>query len=336
VDAAHFNKHEGVGANEGDQDGPPRSMLGVFLIVGSVFLMSFGDALIKYTSSSFTVWQMFTLRSVIAAPMLLVLLRVLGPLRDIKPKALGWVCLRSLLLVSMWIAYFAALPLISLSTAAVAFYTAPLFIALLSRTATGEPVGPVRWTGIMLGFAGVLIVLRPGTDAFSAATLLPVLAAIFYAAAAVMTRARCAEESALVLALGLNLGLLVAGVVASAGFWLAPPGPGAASDHPFLFGQWAAMGGREWALMALLALLMVAFGTGVAMAYQLAPAALVGTFDYAYVAFAVIWGYVLFAELPDAGAIAGMALIACAGVLVACVPPEFPALRSAGTPMRPG
>jgi hypothetical protein len=89
VDAAHFNKHEGVGANEGDQDAAAAIHAGRFLIVGSVFLMSFGDALIKYTSSSFTVWQMFTLRSVIAAPMLLVLLRVLGPLRNIKPKALG-------------------------------------------------------------------------------------------------------------------------------------------------------------------------------------------------------------------------------------------------------
>ena len=66
--------------------------------------------------------------------------------------------------------------------------------------------------------------------------------------------------------------------------------------------------------MALLALLMVAFGTGVAMAYQIAPAALIGTFDYSYVVFAVIWSYVLFAERPDAAAVVGLALIAAAGV----------------------
>ena len=73
--------------------------------------------------------------------------------------------------------------------------------------------------------------------------------------------------------------------------------------------------------MALLALLMVVFGTGVAMAYQIAPAALIGTFDYTYVVFAVVWGYVLFAERPDAAAVVGLVLIAAAGVLVAGRPP---------------
>ena len=53
------------------------------------------------------------------------------------------------------------------------------------------------------------------------------------------------------------------------------------------------------------------------MAYQIAPAALIGTFDYTYVVFAVVWGYVLFAERPDAAAVVGLALIAAAGVLVA-------------------
>ena len=312
-----------------------RHALGVALIVGSVFLMSFEDALIKYTSSTFTVWQVFALRSAFAGLILFMLLRTRAPFRSLRPKGLGWVRLRSLLLVLMWVAYFAALPFISLPTAEVAFYTAPLFIALLARTVTGEFVGPVRWSGIVLGFAGVLVVLRPGTDEFSAAALLPVLAAVLYAAAAIVTRARCAGERALVLALGLNVGLLAAGVLATAALSLVPPPAGVASGYPFLFGGWAAMGGREWALMALLAALMVAFGTGVAMAYQPAPAALVGTFDYAYVAFAVIWSYLLFAELPDAGAVAGMALIAAAGVLVACAP-ELPARKGAGGFGRPG
>ena len=100
--------------------------------------------------------------------------------------------------------------------------------------------------------------------------------------------------------------------------------------HPFLFGPWAAMGGASWALMALLALLMVAFGTGVAMAYQIAPAALIGAFDYTYVVFAVLWSYLLFAERPDAVAVVGLVLIAAAGVLVAGRPPGR-SLRAAAT-----
>jgi drug/metabolite transporter (DMT)-like permease len=313
---------------------PARPVLGVALIVGSVFLMSFGDALIKYNSATFTAWQIYALRSVIAVPILIALLLALGPGQPLMPRSPAWVGLRSALLVLMWIAYYAALPLISLSAAAVAFYTAPMFMALLSRPLTGDPVGPARWLGIALGFLGVLIVLRPGGDTFSAAALLPMLAAAFYALAAIITRARCADERPLVLALGLNLGLLAAGLIATAGLALIQPAPASVATHPFLFGQWAAMGGREWTLMALLALLMVAFGTGVAMAYQIAPAALIGTFDYTYVVFAVIWSYVLFAERPDAAALAGLALIAAAGALVAGWAPQGaarPATASSST-----
>ena len=217
----------------------------------------------------------------------------------------------------MWIAYYAALPLISLSAAAVAFYTAPLFMALLSRPLTGEPVGTARWLGIALGFVGVLVVLRPGGDTFSPAALLPVLAAFLYALAAIITRAKCADERPLVLALGLNLGLLAAGLLVSGALVLIPPAAERGGRAPVPVRLLGGDGGGEWALMALLALLMVAFGTGVAMAYQVAPAALIGTFDYTYVVFAVVWSYVLFAERPDAVAVVGLALIAAAGVLVA-------------------
>lgn len=296
---------------------PAQPVLGVALIVGSVFLMSFGDALIKYNSASFTAWQIFSLRSIVVLPILVALMAILAPYQSLIPKSPGWVGLRSALLVLMWVAYYAALPLISLSAAAVAFYTAPLFMALLSRPLIGEPVGPTRWLGIVLGFVGVLIVLRPGGDTFSVATLLPVLAAVLYALAAIVTRARCADERPLVLALGLNIGLLAAGLLATLGLWLIRPDTASVAEHPYLFGPWAAMGRSEWALTALLALLMVAFGTGVAMAYQIAPAPLIGTFDYTYVLFAVVWSYALFAERPDAVAVAGLVLIAAAGILVA-------------------
>ena len=196
---------------------PAQPLLGVALIVGSVFLMSFGDALIKLQQR-----ELHGLADIRAA----VADRLADPGRpdaDAGTRRVAdprdrsrWVGLRSALLVLMWIAYYAALPLISLSAAAVAFYTAPLFMALLSRPLIGEPVGPIRWLGIVLGFAGRADrACGPGGDTFSPAALLPVLAALFYALAAIITRARCADERPLVLALGLNLGLLVAGLIAS-------------------------------------------------------------------------------------------------------------------------
>ncbi|MDA0702672.1 MAG: hypothetical protein O3A96_05445 [Proteobacteria bacterium] len=85
---------------------------------------------------------------------------------------------------------------------------------------------------------------------------------------------------------------------------------------PFLLGGWAPMGLREWGLMALIGTLSVGFFIGAARAYQIAPPPIIATFDYGYVVAAILWGFVFFAEAPDASTIGGMALVAVAGLLV--------------------
>ncbi|MFO1038049.1 MAG: DMT family transporter [Geminicoccaceae bacterium] len=295
-----------------------RPLLGVVTIVVSVLVMSLGDALIKLGSAGFTAWQVFTLRSLLVIPILVTLMLVIEPGRPIRPRSPLWVGTRSLLLGLSWVAYYAALPWISLSTAAVAFYTAPLFIALLSRMLLGEHVGPVRWAGIVLGFVGVLVVLRPGGEAFHWATLLPILAALLYAFSAMVIRRHCLHERPMVLALGLNVVLLLVGLIASAALsaTLVPT----VATVPFLTGPWADMSLQSWGLMLLLAVLMTMFGAGTAFAYQIAPAALIAGFDYSYVAFAVLWTFIFFAETPDGPTILGLVVIAAAGMVVACAP----------------
>jgi drug/metabolite transporter (DMT)-like permease len=290
--------------------------LGILAIVASVFLLSLGDALVKRASAEIPLWELYVARGLIAVPILIALLLHGRRTAGFMPKSPGWVLLRSLLLVGMWIAYYAALPAMSLSVAAVGLYTAPLFIALFSARLIGEPVGPRRWAGILLGFAGVLVILRPAAEGFSVAALLPILAALCYALAAVVTRGKCAEERPLVLALALNLCLLAAGLLGAGLLALWNPGPPAVAAYPFLLAPWQAMGAHEWEFVVFLALLMVAVSTGVAKAYQSAPAAIIGSFDYAYLLFAALWSFVVFSEAPDGPTIAGMALIAAAGWLV--------------------
>lgn len=286
------------------------------MIVASVFLLSFADALVKHFSVDFSLWHIFVARSLIAVPILVVLLLFGDTPAAIKPKSLGWVFLRSLLLVLMWIAYYAALPVMSLSVAAVALYTTPLFIALFSALLIGEPVGLKRWVGIVIGFIGVLVILRPDTDGFSIPMLLPIIAAISYALAAIITRSKCVEERPLVLAFGLNLCLFGVGIIAIGALALWSPSSSETLAYPFLLGGWTMMGVREWGYIALLAVLIVVVNTGVAKAYQSGPAAIIGTFDNAYLVFAVLWSFVIFSETPDGATITGMIFIAAAGGLV--------------------
>ena len=304
---------------------PDRVGQGILLIVVSVFLMSLGDALVRSLSAALTLWQIFLLRSLLALPLLMLPLLATLIARRRQPSglgqtALGWIALRSLLLVAMWIAFYVALPLLPLSLAASALYTAPLLVALLSALAIGEPPGPRLKLALGLGFLGVLVILRPGTEAFSWAMILPLLAAGAYALAMVITRSKCGTTAPLALSFALNLCFLVAGLLGVAALWLLDPLLPAAAN-PFLLGHWVLLERREWGLLVLLALLFVAVATGVARAYQCGPPAVIATFDYAYLPFAVLWGLVLFRELPDAWTIAGMALIAVAGCLVLWRPP---------------
>jgi drug/metabolite transporter (DMT)-like permease len=125
---------------------PDNTRLGVGSIVGAVFLMTLGDALVKLVSADFCLWQLYVTRGLIALPILIGIMRWRGI--AIRPTAPGWTYLRAILLVLMWIVYYAALPVLSLSVAAVALYTSPVLIALLSARLIGEPVSLRRWIAV--------------------------------------------------------------------------------------------------------------------------------------------------------------------------------------------
>jgi len=101
--------------------------------------------------------------------------------------------------------------------------------------------------------------------------------------------------------------------VAAAAFYTLPLFDGPAQN--FLVAEWAAMGVAEWRTMILLAIAILVGSIGTAIAYQNGPSSIIGVFDFAYVGFAVLWGVIFFAEIPDLISVTGMGLIVVAGVL---------------------
>lgn len=295
-----------------------RTGAGIAIILASVLIMAFADAVVKLVSADVTVWQVFAARSLIAIPCLAGILAAMGI--RFALHAPGWVLLRSALLVLTWLVFYASLPVLSLSVAAVAVYTNPIITALLSALVLGERVSGRQWLGVGTGFLGVIAILKPGTDAFSWFVLLPLLGAAFYSAAMVLTRSKCRDEQPLVLGLALHgvfltVGLGVAAILAALHLDAAT-----VSAFPFLLAKWPSMGIDEWGLMALLAILSAAYFVGVAYAYQIAPPSIIGTFDYVYLVSATAWGFVFFSETPDIFTLCGMVLITAAGLLVAVRP----------------
>ncbi|HEX6102437.1 MAG TPA: DMT family transporter [Alphaproteobacteria bacterium] len=295
---------------------PERVWLGIVIIVLTVFAMSTADMIVKLFSAALPLWQIYVVRSLMVIPMLAAFAIFRRGAIRITPISPGWVALRSLLLAFMYIFIYAAAPVLSLSVIAATLYTGPLFIALFSALLIGEPVGPRRWSAIALGFVGVIVIIRPAASDFTTLALIPIVAAILYALANVLTRAKARDESPLVLGFALNYALMLVGLAATLTIALWSPSEEQAGTYPFLLGYWVSMGSQEWMIVAALALLMVGISVGLAKAYQSAPPAVIATFDYAYLGFAAFWSFAVFHEAPDLPTIVGLVLIAGAGLMV--------------------
>ncbi|WP_280542638.1 DMT family transporter [Chromohalobacter sp. 11-W] len=294
---------------------------GIGCIFASVFCLSMADALVKYISNDVGIWQLYVLRALLASPLLGLVLGPRGVVRLGWALRRRWVLVRTGLLMAMWLAFYAALPTLTLSMAAVALYTSPLFIALFAAWLAGERLSAGGWWGIALGFAGVVLILRPGTMHFTPTVLLPLLAAVCYALACVVTRIHCRDEAPLVLSGALNLGFLCLGAVGC--LWMTLHGqPSTGGTTPaFLTSAWRSLPADTWWLLAGLGVLFVLASSTVAKAYQVAPAALIGVFDYAYLVFAAGWSWWLFETTPDMPTVLGMACVGLAGGIVwRCAP----------------
>lgn len=290
---------------------PDRIPLAVGVILFTVFGLSLGDALIKLTSGNFVIWQIFVVRSLIVIPFLLLILATRAPAASGLPRVPGWTILRSLLLVAMWVSYYVSLSMLPLSAAAATYYTLPIFITLFSAAFAGETVPRTGWVAVFGGFLGILLIHRPTAGDFNGFALLPLLAAMLYAFAMILTRTKCRTEHPIVLSLALNVAFVLVGGIAAASIATLPD----RARQGFLLAPWAGMGPHEWLAMALLATAILIGSVGAAVAYQNGPSAMIGTFDFAYVGFAVIWGIVFFAEIPDVISLLGIGLIVGAGVL---------------------
>lgn len=275
----------------------------VTAIVLAVLALSLGDALIKATGLSLPLWQMYILRSALVVPVLWWLASRNGPLALQAP---GWVLLRSVLLVVMWISYYVSLPLLPLSLASAAYYTGPLFILALAALIARRWPTMRSLTAITGGLAGVWLIFRPDTEGFQAATTLPILAAFLYACAMIVTSTKCRDDNPFVLALGLNMGFIIAGLLL---------GLFAGDGDSFLLGPWQPIDTKLIGVVAALALFILVGSVGAAIAYQNGPPATVAAFDYSYLVFSVMWGSLFFGESLGLLSALGIAIIIAAGMV---------------------
>lgn len=290
---------------------------GIFLIIIAVFMMSIQDALFKYLSSDYSLWQIFSIRALMTLPLFILIFRFQNQPKSIWRLALRfWAIVRASLFALSFIALYAAMPFISLSTVAAGYYTAPIFIAILSVIFLGERIGFRGWLAVAIGFIGVLVILRPSSDAFSPWTLLPVLGGFSYALANIVTRSKCLDFPATALALSLNITLLFIGCLVTSFLFVLPVPQSLIDDFSFLLADWSVLQSAAWGWLAATAVLVIAIATSVARAYQVSSPPSIATFEYCYLIFVALWDLWIFDAPPNYLTLLGIGLIVTSGIVV--------------------
>ncbi|QQA41636.1 DMT family transporter [Pelagovum pacificum] len=258
-----------------------------------VILMVTSDAISKWLVERYHPLQILLLRCLIAAPMLatfITLTRGAHRLRSAKPLVH---VLRGLLVVFAAWCFFLALKNLPLDTAVTIGFTAPMFIAAISGPLLKERVGRDRWLAILVGFAGVLVIVRPGAGVFGPEALWPVGAAFFYGLVLVAARFIDVRDDFLTMTFWMSVTPVV--------FCL-----------PVLFVDWPEPEPLDWVLFPAVAVIATLGTALLSQAFRLAPAAVVAPFDYTALIWASLFGWLIWGTVPSIWTYLG------AGVIVAC------------------
>jgi drug/metabolite transporter (DMT)-like permease len=272
-----------------------RILAGIGLVLLSVACFATLDTTTKISVTAVPivmgVWFRYAFQ---AAATTAVLLPMYGTtlLRTRHPK---YHFLRGALLLVTSVLAFLSLRYMPLAEFTAIVLIAPLAVTLLAATTLGEHVSPLRWALVAGGFAGTLVILRPGGGAFSWAVLLPLGLVVTNAFFQVLTSKLAQTENPLTMHFYTGwAGTLIASC-ALPFVWEALPG-----------WQW-------WALLCLMGLMGTVGHFLLILAYQRAPASTLTPYLYAQIAFAMFGGWVMFAHIPDNVSLYGMGMIAACG-----------------------
>jgi drug/metabolite transporter (DMT)-like permease len=267
-----------------------------FMCLGVISMVAL-DVTARWLMQTFSLPQLVLLRSSFSAILIFGFVAVRGELASLRSKRPGWQFFRSVLMAGSMFAFFHALRFIPLADIVIIAFAAPIIVTSLSRPLLGETVGIWRWTAVIVGFCGVLVVLRPGSGMMQPAALIALAGSVMYAGLSLTARKLSTTESTASLSL----------------YSFAVPWLLGAAGSP---GEWITPGMLDWALFAFCGLfggLAIVF---INAAYQRAAAAVVVPFEYTGLIWAAAAGFFIWDEIPELNDLFGAAIIVSSGLVI--------------------
>lgn len=278
---------------------PASPLRGVVLMIAAVGVFVAMDTIAKYLTRWYPVPSIVWARFIANLAILLAFLAVRGELARLRTARPGLQIARGLLLAGATLFYFTSLSVLPLADAAAIAFVMPLFLAALAVPMLGERLEGTRLAAILVGLAGALLIVRPGSSVFTFYALLPMAMALCNALYQILTRKMAGLEHPLTTLLW---GAIVGAVIFSA---MAP------------FVWQAPREALHWALLGLIGLLASVGHYLLIKAYDHAPATLLAPFSYSGLVWAMLLGFAVFGDFPDAWSLAGMAVIVASGMFLA-------------------
>ncbi|MGE0715287.1 MAG: DMT family transporter [Alphaproteobacteria bacterium] len=282
-----------TGPAAGDQPGRA-----IALMVVAVAWFVAMDGLIKWVSATYPTLQVVFFRSFFAlVPIGLVVMQQGGParLRTRRPWLHAMRCLAGL---GSMVCFFNAFRMMPLADVIAIGFAAPLFVTALSVPLLGEKVGIRRWSAVVVGFVGVLVMVRPGGDILEAGAAVAVLGTVLYSLAMILMRDLGRTDTTTAITFYFTVsGTLVAGA-ALPFVWVTPASA------------------TDWSLLIAIGLIGGVAQMLMTQAFRLAPVAVIAPFDYTAMLWGATIGFWVWGEVPDAWVWVGAAIVTASGLYI--------------------
>ena len=270
--------------------------VGIALLSLATLCFSVLDTTAKWLVQDLPVVQVVWLRFVTHVLLMVLLLAPRHGRRLLRMHSPRLQILRGAVLGCVTGLNFGALHYLQLAETGSIQFSVPILIALLSAWWLGERLDARRWAAILCGFAGVLLVIRPGTQAFHPAIFLSLTSATLYAGFSLLTRRMAATETpeSMQLVSAISAAVLLA---------------------PMALWQWQAPASAgTWGLILLCGLVGGVGHQFMAMAHRHASAAVLGPFLYQQILYMTLGGWLVFSQVPDAFVLAGALVVVASGL----------------------
>ncbi len=291
------------------------NIAGALCAFGAAVGFSVLELMVKFLSEDYALHQTVFFRAIVGMTAFAIFVMPFqGWWRVFKTERLGVHVFRGVCVVSANTCLFLGLASLPLADAVAIYFVAPLITAVFSVIFLRETVGIRRWTGILIGLFGVMLIVKPGTSAFQLASIFPMLAATLYSTMHITARRVSGTESAFTMTAYSNVSFLIVGALVGLAIgWGQFQGTGP-EELDFLLRPWAALKPEDMIFFILLGTCGLAAVLLITQAYRIAEASFAAPFEYVSIPLAIVWGAIFFGTWPDRLSWIGMTFIFGSGL----------------------